>query len=117
MGGDDNRPSKRKDLTPDAKQDKEKVFKPPVQYDSVNNHPSILSLQASPSLNIAKKCKMAGISEAMSNIDVDTVYKLVIDLSTRVTSLETQLSNKDEEIFSLRRDHANLEKQLSDLRT
>ena len=110
--GDDSRPLKRKDITPDAKQDKDKVF-------IASNHPSILNLQASPTntLSIAKKCELAGISEAIGKIDIDTVYKLVIDLSTRVSSLETQLSEKDQEIFSLRRDHATLEKQLSDIRT
>ena len=110
--GDDSRPLKRKDLTPDAKQDKDKVF-------IASNHPSILNLQASPTntLSIAKKCELAGISEAIGKIDIDTVYKLVVELSTRVSSLENQLSEKDEEIFALRRDHASLEKQLSDIRT
>ena len=113
--GDDSRSLKRKELTPDAKQDREKVYR---QYDSVNDHPSILSL-ASPTntLNIAKKCELAGISEAIGKIDVETVYKLVVDLSNRVSSLENQISQKDEELFSLRRDHASLEKQLNDIRT
>ena len=110
--GDENRPLKRKELTRDAKQDKDKVF-------IASSHPSILNLHASPTntLSIAKKCELAGISEAIGKIDIDTVYKLVIELSNRVSSLETQLSEKDEEIFSLRRDHATLEKQLSDIRT
>ena len=113
--GDDSRNLKRKELTPDTKQEREKVYR---QYDSINDHPSILSL-ASPTntLNIAKKCEAAGITEAIGKIDVETVYKLVVDLSNRVSSLENQISQKDEELFSLRRDHASLEKQLSDIRT
>ena len=115
---------KRKDCTPEAQQDKEKVIKP---YESLTQHPSVLNaadLHCSPinttkSLNIVQKCEIAGISEAsnIKNIDVDTVYKLVIELSSRVTSLEADLVKKDTEIFSLRKDHANLEKQLNDMRS
>ena len=119
MSDTGGRPNKRKDLTPEAKQDKDKVGRP---NDSINplHHPSILSL-ASPtntqSLNIAQKCQLAGISEAQDpNVDIETVYKLVIDLSTRVSNLEDLLEKKDAEIFNLRRDHANIHQQFNDLR-
>ena len=116
---------KRKDLTPEAQQDKDKVIRP---YESLtlSQHPSVINaadLQCSPvntrSLNIVQKCEQAGISEASSvkNIDVDTIYKLVIELSGRVTTLEEDLVKKDAEIFNLRKDHASLEKQLNDLRS
>ena len=36
---------KRKELTPEAKQEKEKLAK---QYESINQHPSVLSLQSNP---------------------------------------------------------------------
>ena len=120
---DESRPGKRKDLTPESKQEKEKVIR---QYESITQHPSIMNaadLQSSPvstkspSLNIVKKCEMAGISEAVGKIDIDTIYKLVIDLSTRVSTLEEDLEKKDEEIFKLRKDHADLQKQFNDLRT
>ena len=108
---------KRKELTPEAKQEKEKLAK---QYESINQHPSVLSLQsnpASPPLNIAKKCELAGISEAQPKVDLEFVYNLVLELSGKVSSLEDQLSRKDEELFNLRRDNNSLEKQLSDLRS
>ena len=117
-----SRPPKRKELTPDAVQDKEKVAK---QYESLTNqHPSVLKASdlritdGSPvkSLNIVQKLEMAGISGSGAKIDVETVYKLVIDLSARVASVEDQLIKKDEEIFNLRRDNASLEKQVKDMR-
>ena len=117
-----NRPAKRKELTPDAVQDKEKLAK---QYESLTNqHPSVLRASdlaitdASPvkSLNIVQKLEMAGISGSGPKIDVETVYKLVVDLSVRVASVEDQLAKKDQEIFNLRRDNASLEKQLKDVR-
>ena len=119
---DESRPGKRKDLTPESKQEKEKVIK---QYESITQHPSILNaadLQTSPvstrspSLNIVKKCELAGISEAGGKLDIETIYKLVIDLSARVSTLEGDIEKKDEEIFKLRKDHADLEKQFNDLR-
>ena len=119
MSDDDQerKSKKRKDVTPDAKQNKEKVF---IPYESINPHPSILNLNSSPvntqPLNIAKKCEIAGISEAKSQIDPDSLYKLICELTTRVTSLETQLEKKDEELFNLRRDHATLHQQLDELR-
>ena len=118
--------NKRKDLTPEAQQDKEKVIRP---YESLTQHPSVLNaedLHCSPtnttkSLNIVQKCEMAGIvavsSPKGSNIDVETVYKLVVDLSSRVSTLEADIIKKDVEIFNLRKDHASLEKQLSDIRS
>ena len=115
--------NKRKDCSPEAQQDKDKVIRP---YESLNQHPSVLNasdLHCSPvntkSLNIVQKCEQAGIPEASSfkNIDVDTIYKLVVDLSSRVTSLEADVVKKDAEIFNLRRDHASLEKQLNDIRS
>ena len=117
-----NRPPKRKELTPDAVQEKEKVAK---QYESLTNqHPSVLKAsdlritEGSPvkSLNIVQKLEMAGISGSGAKIDLDTVYKLVMDLSLRVASVEDQLIKKDEEIFNLRRDNASLEKQVKDMR-
>ena len=117
-----NRPNKRKELSPEAVQDKEKLLK---QYESLTPHPSVLraeDLNTSPvctkSLNIAKKCEMAGISEAGGKkMDIDTVYSLVVNLSARVSTLENQLIEKDEEIFNLRKDQANLEKQLNEVRS
>ena len=120
--------NKRKDCTPEAQQDKEKVIRP---YESLTQHPSVLNaedLHCSPSnttksLNIVQKCEMAGIVEASSpkngrsNIDIETVYKLVTELSGRVSSLEADIIKKDAEIFNLRKDHASLEKQLNDLRS
>lgn len=108
----DTRPGKRKNLTPEAQQEKEKCIK---QYESLNTHPSVLNLHTSP-LGIAKKCEIAGISEALPKIDVETVYKLVIDLSNRVSTLENQVAEKDQEVFQLRRDNATLEKSLNDIR-
>ena len=121
----DNRPEKRKNLTPEALQDKEKLFR---QYESLpqSQHPSVLNasdlnLQTSPvgakSLNIVQRCELAGISEAGGKGTLETVFTLINELSARVTSLEEVVAKKDEEIFNLRRDHANLEKQLSDLRS
>ena len=110
------RPAKRKDITPDAKQDKEKVVK---QYESITPHPSVLNIQGSPvstpPLNIAKKLEMAGLVEARK-LDLETFYSLLTELSTRVTSLEDQLQKKDEELFKLRRDHASLHQQFSEYR-
>lgn len=120
----DNRPGKRKDLTPEAQQEKEKIIR---QHDSppLSLHPSVLKaadldLQTSPlgskSLNIVQKCEMAGISEAGGQVTLEAVFALINDLSARVTSLEKDITKKDDEIFNLRRDHANLQKQFSDLR-
>ena len=110
---DDKDTKKRKELTPDAKQEREKCIK---QYESLNTHPSILNLHTSP-LGIAKKCEIAGINEALPKIDVETLYKLVMDLSSRVSVLEDQVTKKDEEVFKLRMDNATLEKTVNDLRT
>ena len=111
-----SRPAKRKDITPDAKQDKEKVVK---QYESITPHPSVLNIQGSPvstsPLNITKKLEMAGLCEARKP-DLETFYSLLTDLSSRVTSLEDQLQKKDEELFNLRRDHASLHQQFSEFR-
>ena len=113
---------KRKDLSPEAVQEKQKVQK---QYESLNltQHPSIMKatdLQASPvspkSLNIVKTCEIAGIREAGAKIDVETVYNLILNLTTRVSGLEDQLAKKDDEIFNLRKDQASLEKQIRDLK-
>ena len=118
--------SKRKNLTPEAQQEKEKIIRP---YESLTQHPSVMNaadLHCSPintkSLNIVQRCEIAGISEATNTnaksvIDVETIYKLVIELSSRVTVLEEDLTNKDTEIFNLRKDYASLEKQLSDMRS
>ena len=112
-----SRPAKRKDITPDAKQDKEKVVK---QYESITPHPSVLNIHGSPintqPLNIAKKLEMAGISSEARKSELDTIYSLISELSTRVTSLEEQVQKKDEELFKLRLDHANLHQQFSDYR-
>ena len=120
--------SKRKNLTPEAQQEKEKIIRP-YESLSLTQHPSVISaadLHCSPpstrSLNIVQKCEKAGISEATnannkSVIDVETIYKLVTELSSRVTSLEEDLTKKDTEIFNLRKDCASLEKQLSDIRS
>ena len=114
---DEERRSNKRKLTPEAKQNKDKVF---IPYQSINPHPSIVNLHGSPTnthpLNIAKKCENAGISEAQSQIDPESLYKLICDLTTRVTSLESQLEKKDEELFNLRRDHATLHQQLDELR-
>ena len=111
-----SRNAKRKNITPDAKQEKEKVVK---QYESITPHPSVLNIQGSPintqPLNIAKKLEMAGISEARKP-ELETIYSLISEMSTRVTSLEDQLQKKDEELFQLRRDHANLHQQFNDYR-
>ena len=118
--------NKRKDITPEAQQDKEKVIRP---YESLTQHPSVLNaedLHCSPtnttkSLNIVQKCEMAGIVEASSpkngKIDIETLYKLVVELSGRVSTLEADIIKKDSEIFNLRKDHASLEKQLNDIRS
>ena len=114
---EEERRSNKRKLTPEAKQNKDKVF---IPYQSINPHPSIVNLHGSPTnthpLNIAKKCENAGISEAQSQIDPESLYKLICDLTTRVTSLESQLEKKDEELFNLRRDHATLHQQLDELR-
>ena len=119
---EEKNPKKRKEISPEAVQEKEKVLK---QYESLNltQHPSILKatdLQTPPispkSLNIVKTCEIAGILEAGAKIDVETVYNLVLSLSTRVAGLEDQLVKKDEEIFSLRKDQAALEKHIRDLK-
>ena len=59
---------KRKDLTPEAQQDKEKVIRP---YEILTQHPSVMNavdLYYShikiKSLNIVQRCEKAGISEA-----------------------------------------------------
>ena len=109
---DDKRSQKRKDLTPEAKQEREKCIK---HHESLNTHPSILNLHTSP-LSLAKKCEIAGISEALPKIDMETLYKLVMDLSSRVSVLEDQVTKKDEEVFKLRMDNASLEKTVNDLR-
>ena len=120
-----NRPEKRKDLTPEAQQDREKLFR---QYESLSQsqHPSVLNasdlnVQTSPvgtkSLNIVQKCERAGISEAGGKGSLEAVFTLINDLSARVTSLEEVVAKKDDEIFNLRRDCANLQKQVSDLRS
>ena len=114
---DEERRSNKRKLTPEAKQNKDKVF---IPYESINPHPSIVNLHSSPvnthPLNIAKKCEIAGISEAQSQIDPESLYKLICELTTRVTSLESQVEKKDEELFNLRRDHASLHQQLDELR-
>ena len=123
-GTPDIRPEKRKDLTPEAQQDKDKLFR---QYESLSQsqHPSVLNasdlhVHSSPlstkSLNIVQKCELAGISEASGKVTLETVITLINDLSARVTSLEEVVAKKDDEIFNLRREHATFQKQLSDLR-
>ena len=107
-GTPDIRPEKRKDLTPEAQQDKDKLFR---QYESLSQsqHPSVLNasdlhVHSSPlstkSLNIVQKCELAGISEASGKVTLETVITLINDLSARVTSLEEVVAKKDDEIFN-----------------
>lgn len=117
---EDNR--KRKELTPDAQQEKEKV-----QRKDGTSHVSVIhaedlcsAVQTTPvstKNNIAATCRNLGISGSPAKIDIETVHSLVVELSLRVSELEVQVNKKDDAIFTLRKENARLEQQISELRS
>lgn len=67
--------------------------------------------------SLVQKCRRAGITVSGGKADIDTVHELLIEVAIRVSALEGQISEKDEEIFTLRRENANLEQKISNATT
>ena len=71
--------------------------------------------------NLVSKCLNLGINGSPAKIDLEQLHSFFVQLELRVSkqeddmlSLKEELTKKDEQIFTLRRDNADLHKQFSD---
>ena len=73
--------------------------------------------------NLVSKCLYLGINGSPVKLDLEQLHSFFVELELRVSKqeddmliLKDELNKKDEQIFSLRRDNADLHKQFSDAR-
>ena len=64
--------------------------------------------------SLVTKCRLAGITGSGGKVDIATVHELLVEVAIRVTTLEEESKEKDEQILSLKRENANLEKKIRD---
>ena len=73
--------------------------------------------------NLVSRCLNLGINGSPAKIDLDQLHSFFVQLELRVSKqedemdiLKEEVTKKDEQIFSLRRDNAHLHKEISDIR-